>query len=278
LENLNQLAERGIPIFDELRKVTGDANMEFGAGAVSVDEFNDALAGMTKEGGLAAGAMENLSKTVEGRITTLMDNLGQELARTAEKTGLTKKFGRLLESATESLQGLSGVAESDVSAALGMAEEAMDSFGSVTTQNLDEVEQKMAAAKAAMQELVQASGGGPSTGDLTLTAGLTAFGLGAFAPGVEEAKERAAAMQPLLDMMAEIDAAGVQLNETVMSGNLAQGEATAAVEAHSAATDKLKKVKQELLDVERSHLLELGKVQEMHGKLRSRGRGSHYDA
>jgi len=193
--------------------------------------------------------MENLSKTVEGRITTLMDNLGQELARTAEKTGLTKKFGRLLESATESLQGLSGVAESDVSAALGMAEEAMDSFGSVTTQNLDEVEQKMAAAKAAMQELVQASGGGPSTGDLTLTAGLTAFGLGAFAPGVEEAKERAAAMQPLLDMMAEIDAAGVQLNETVMSGNLAQGEATAAVEAHSA--------------------VELGKVQEMHGTMAS---------
>ena len=32
LENLNQLAERGIPIFAELKKVTGDANMEFGAG------------------------------------------------------------------------------------------------------------------------------------------------------------------------------------------------------------------------------------------------------
>ena len=43
LENLNQLAERGIPIFSELRNVTGDVNMEFGAGAVSVEEFNTAL-------------------------------------------------------------------------------------------------------------------------------------------------------------------------------------------------------------------------------------------
>ena len=269
LENLNQLAERGIPIFDELRKVTGDANMEFGAGAVSVDQFNDALAGMTKEGGLAAGAMENLSQTVEGRLTTLMDNLGLELGKAAEKTGITKKFGRLLESATESLQGLSGVAESDVAAALGMAEEAMEGFGSVTTANLDEVEQKMADAKRAMQELVAASGGGMGTRDVALTAGLSAFGLGAFAPGVEEAKARAAAMQPLLDMMAEIDAAGVQLNETVISGNLAQAEATVEVEEHTEATQELKKVKEELVSVERSHLVELGKVREMHGTMAS---------
>ena len=44
LENLNQLAERGIPIFAELKKVTGDANMEFGAGSVSVEQYNQALA------------------------------------------------------------------------------------------------------------------------------------------------------------------------------------------------------------------------------------------
>ena len=46
LENLNQLAERSIPIFDALREVTGDANMEFGAGSVTVEQYNQALAHM----------------------------------------------------------------------------------------------------------------------------------------------------------------------------------------------------------------------------------------
>ena len=140
LENLNQLAERGIPIFSELRNVTGDVNMEFGAGAVSVEEFNTALANMTAEGGLASGAMENLSNTVEGRMTTLMDNLGLELGRAAEKSGMTAAFSGMLKEATESLQGISGVAGSDVQAALGMAEEAMEGFGNVSTQTADQVE------------------------------------------------------------------------------------------------------------------------------------------
>jgi hypothetical protein len=267
LENLNQLAERGIPIFGELKRVTGDANMEFGAGSVSVDQFNQALANMTAEGGLAAGAMENLSETVEGRMTTLMDNLGLELGKAAEKSGITQKFGALLESATESLQGLSGVAESDVAAALGMAEEAMEGFGSVTTENLDQVEQKMAAAKAAMQELVNASGGGASAADMALTAGLTVAGLGAFAPGVEQAKERAAAMKPLLNMMAELDKAGLELNETVLAGTVAQGNATESTRQNTAAKTANKKVKEELVEVERSYLLELGRVKEMHGTM-----------
>jgi hypothetical protein len=223
LENLNQLAERGIKIFDELKVVTGDANMEFGAGAVSVEDFNTALANMTKEGGIAAGAMENLSQTVEGRMTTLMDNLGMELGKAAEKTGLSRKFGALLEGATESLQGLSGVAESDVAAALGMAEEAMEGFGSVTTDNLDEVEQQMADAKAAMQELVTAASPGLSNADMAMMAITGVFGLGALGPGKEDIEAQAEAIKPLLEMMAELDKAALQLNQTVMAGGVAAG-------------------------------------------------------
>lgn len=263
LENLNQLAERGIPIFDQLRAVTGDANMEFGAGAVSVEQFNQALANMTAEGGLAAGAMENLSETVEGRMSTLMDNLGIEMAKAAERTGLTSKFGKLLEGATESLQGLGGVAQSDVAAALGVAEEAMEGFGSVTTNNLEEVEQRMADASRAVAELIAAGSQGPGAGDIALGVGLQAMGLGAFAPGLEQVKEQAAALQPLLEVQKMLAQATGQLNEQVLSGTVAVGEATIAATESTAANDKLKKGKQELIAVERSHIVELGKLKEL---------------
>ena len=264
LENLNQLAERGIPIFDQLRQVTGDANMEFGAGAVSVEQFNQALGNMTKEGGLAAGAMENLSETVEGRISTLMDNLGIELAKAAEKTGITSKFGKLLESATESLQGLSGVAQSDVAAALGLAEEAMEGFGTASTNNLDEVEEKMAAASRAISEIMAASSGGPSTAQLGLIGVMNAVGLGGLAPGMEGAKEQAAALKPLLEMQKMLAQATGDLNTQVLNGTLAQGESIENTQTETAAKQENKKAKEELVQMERSHLLELGKAKELH--------------
>ena len=46
LENLNQLAERGIPIFTTLAEATGLPASEMGAGAISVNEFNAALQNM----------------------------------------------------------------------------------------------------------------------------------------------------------------------------------------------------------------------------------------
>lgn len=214
LENLNQLAERGIPIFGELKNVTGDANMEFGAGAVSVEQFNTALSNMTKEGGLAAGAMENLSETVEGRMTTLIDNLGLEMGKAAEKSGLTAAFGGVLKEATENLQGISGAAGSDVAAALGLAEEAMDGFGSVTTDNLDDVEQKMADAQAAIQGLVS-----DIKGSASKTTGLS-FLLGGKAGAMESVKQQADMLRPLMEMMEQLGAASVNLNEAVMGGDV----------------------------------------------------------
>jgi len=230
LENLNQLAERGIQIFPELRRVTGDANMEFGAGSVSVDQFTEALSNMTKEGGLAANAMENLSETVEGRLTTLMDNFGIELSKAAEKTGLTTKFGNLLEGATEALQGISGVAESDVSAALGVAEEAMEGFGSVTTENLDEVETKMANAQKALSELIAESQKAPSGTQVALTVAAQQFGLGAFLPSAQDMlDDTTAALTPLLEMQKLLSTAAGTLNQQVLSGTVAQpGPSTGA--------------------------------------------------
>ena len=83
LENLNQLAERGIPIFTALADATGLPADKLGAGAVSVEQFNNTLKGFATEGGFAAGAMERLSETAAGKFSTALDNLklaGAELA------------------------------------------------------------------------------------------------------------------------------------------------------------------------------------------------------
>jgi tape measure domain-containing protein len=83
LENLNQLAERGIPIFTALADATGLPADKLGAGRVSVEEFNTVLKSFSEEGGFAAGAMERLSETAAGKFSTALDNLklaGAELA------------------------------------------------------------------------------------------------------------------------------------------------------------------------------------------------------
>jgi tape measure domain-containing protein len=107
LESLNQLAERGIPIFDQLRNVTGDANMEFGAGSVKVSEFNAALEQMATAGGFADDAMANLSETVDGRLSTAMDNIGLALGEFAEKSGLLDALSNTLEDFTDQIKRMS---------------------------------------------------------------------------------------------------------------------------------------------------------------------------
>jgi len=263
LENLNQLAERGIPIFDQLRLVTGDANMEFGAGAVSVEEFNTALANMTAEGGLAAGAMENLSQTVEGKISTLLDNVGLELAGFAEKTGVTDAFSSMLTETTEALAGISGVTSTQVSAALGQAEEAMEAFGTVSTGNLDEVETAMAKATASLTDLINQAqeGSGQRTALATLFGGVSG--------GKESLREQAAALQPLLDLRQQLLDKGLQLNEQVLAGTVAQEVAEAQTTTATESTKKLVKTKQELVAVEQSYIGALGNVKELQREVAS---------
>jgi tape measure domain-containing protein len=104
LENLNQLAERGIPIFTALSEATGLLPSELGAGAVSVEQFNKTLKSFAEQGGFAEGAMARLSQTAAGQFSTALDNLkkaGAELGNvmlpTIKKlitnvTDLTKRF------------------------------------------------------------------------------------------------------------------------------------------------------------------------------------------
>ncbi len=102
LENLNQLAERGVPIFKALAEATGLPANALGAGAVSVQQFNEVLQSFAEDGGFAEGAMQRLSKTAAGRFSTAMDNLKLTLATVGERvlplvnTGLDK-FTRVMQ-------------------------------------------------------------------------------------------------------------------------------------------------------------------------------------
>lgn len=75
LESLNQLAERGIPIFKALSDATGLPADKLGAGRVTVEQFNDTLKSFAQQGGFASGAMQRLSETAAGKLSTAMDNL-----------------------------------------------------------------------------------------------------------------------------------------------------------------------------------------------------------
>jgi tape measure domain-containing protein len=84
LESLNQLAERGVPVFRALSEATGLLPSELGAGAVSVEQFTQVLAGMSEEGGFAFNAMQNLSQTAAGKFSTAMDALKMAAASLGE--------------------------------------------------------------------------------------------------------------------------------------------------------------------------------------------------
>ena len=84
LENLNQLAERGIPIFKALSDATGLPADKLGAGRVTVEQFNDVLKSFAQEGGFAAGAMERMSETALGKFSTALDNIKIALASIGE--------------------------------------------------------------------------------------------------------------------------------------------------------------------------------------------------
>jgi tape measure domain-containing protein len=109
LENLNQLAERGIPIFKALSEATGLPADALGAGAVSVEEFNRTLSSFAQEGGFAAGAMERLSETAAGKFSTALDNLKLAGAELAES--LMPALKDILDSVVKVAQRFTGLSD-----------------------------------------------------------------------------------------------------------------------------------------------------------------------
>lgn len=83
-EELNQMAEAGIPIIKELQKlygVTGQEVFELGSkGKISFEDINTALTSMSQEAGIFFKMMDKQSQTLNGQFSTLKGNV-KELGR-----------------------------------------------------------------------------------------------------------------------------------------------------------------------------------------------------
>lgn len=89
-EDLNQLRDAGIPVYDLLAASTGKAKEEVAAlaqeGKLGRKELDQLMAGLESGKGLErfSGLMEKQSKSLSGLVSTLKDNLGQGLATAME--------------------------------------------------------------------------------------------------------------------------------------------------------------------------------------------------
>ena len=75
LENLNQIAERGIPIFTVLADEVGVSVSELrdliSNSKISIEQFNNAIRTYTSEGSLARKAAEETAETIKSQLTNL---------------------------------------------------------------------------------------------------------------------------------------------------------------------------------------------------------------
>ena len=193
LENLNQLAERGIPIFDQLRQVTGDANMEFGAGSVKIEDFNKALQAMTAEGGFAADSMENLSATTTGLFSTLMDKANIAMAQFSEESGITGYVNGQLGLAIGAVERVTKTTSAEVDNLASSFGDLMSKATEPTLANVEELE----------------------TGFADLRDNLNS--------AKKKAKEGTDEYRRLSSMLDEVAAATGRLNDKVLAGSLPAG-------------------------------------------------------
>lgn len=75
--DIKQFAYAGIDVYGLLADATGKTRKEVTNMKVSYDDLTKALAFASKEGGRYAGAMEEQSKTFNGQLSNLKDNLNQ---------------------------------------------------------------------------------------------------------------------------------------------------------------------------------------------------------
>ncbi len=116
--DINQFAMRGIPIWQELEKITGKTNAELRQmvehGQVGFPIVEQAFKNMTKEGGKFHGQLEKQSKSLSGLFSTLKDNvgmamadLGQDISDSLGLKGMVKNAGDVAGTVADLFRGLS---------------------------------------------------------------------------------------------------------------------------------------------------------------------------
>ena len=148
LETLNQLAERGVPIYGALAKQLG-VNREqmlkmIGSGKVGFADLHNSMAGMTTEGGVFAGGMKAQSTPLAGLFSTMKDNIGFALQAIAEQLieafdfkGIMGKVISFSQTVTQYIKGNADVfksmADGIISFASGAGSMLVDVFSATWT-------------------------------------------------------------------------------------------------------------------------------------------------
>ena len=110
-----QLLERGVDITSELKRITGKSGEDFESmmrkGQISSEMVLQALKNLTNEGGVFFGGATKQSQTLNGQISTLVDNV-ETLARTIGDA-LEPSLMAVLKLANKSLAAINRLLSSD---------------------------------------------------------------------------------------------------------------------------------------------------------------------
>lgn len=87
-EELRQMTEAGVPLQTALAESIGVTGEEFSKmvskGEVGIDALNKAITGLTTGNGKFAGMMEKQSQTMQGKLSTLQDNISEFFRKMGE--------------------------------------------------------------------------------------------------------------------------------------------------------------------------------------------------
>lgn len=136
LEEINMMIDQGFNPLQIIADKTGESMAEVrkrvSAGNVSFEELNEALITATESGGQFYNAMENQSKTFEGQMSTLKDNVSALTGALTEDL-----FGSLAQDALPKVN--EWVDELTTAAQEGGVEGALEASGAVLTEAVTEL-------------------------------------------------------------------------------------------------------------------------------------------
>lgn len=132
-EELNQFNEGGIPVMAELARqlnVTKDEVIEMASqGSISFKMMDDAIKGLTSNGGMFTDMMQKQSQTLSGVFSTLKDNVTNALATIGADLAETFDINQIVKDVTTAIQGMT---EAWNSLSDG-AKKAIFTFGAIAT-------------------------------------------------------------------------------------------------------------------------------------------------
>lgn len=109
MEEINRLADRGVPIYDALARVLGVTNGEVrklvSEGAVGAGEMEAAIRSLAGEGGKFHNLMQRQSATTAGRWSSLQDSIDATLRKSGEWIISTFRINAAIEVMTQKVDG-----------------------------------------------------------------------------------------------------------------------------------------------------------------------------